>query len=145
MTKQLIYKDITKVLYMMNTFDIRFLTHKGDWIVSIETSIGHSHTVDFEDAYKPAINHTVYSRRNGKINCYKTFEFRVHPDDVAKFEPASGDVCKGMALVEQSCVLYNFVVPINKENQFRIERIDYIRERDGKAWLSPCEVRDATD
>lgn len=68
--------------------------------------------------------------------------FRVHPDDVAKFDPASGDVCKGLALVEQSCILYNFVVPINKENQFRIERVDYIRERGGKEWLSPDEVRD---
>lgn len=126
--KALIYKDITKVLYMMKNHGIRFLYANGE-------------DIHFECNYEEILE-----------NAWETFQytpFWVHPEDVAKFEPINGDLVTGLWNVdgdtewspscgyEESIPVREFIYDSDEDMQ-----VDKIFARKGVAWLSPCEVRD---
>lgn len=123
MTKQLIYKDITKVLYMMGNH------------VGVD---GKPLRFEYQDDAGKWVGFLIQC-----VLCdYETFtsiETRVHPDDVPVFEPKDGDY-GFMRKPEESKNTSN-LQPYGDHSVTRNHGFATIK-RAGKEWLPPCEIRE---
>jgi hypothetical protein len=131
---ELIYTDITKVLYMMknhvgvNDKPLRFECYSEEVVMWINC---------------PYFANALFLDGN---------TFRVHPDDVAVFNPRNEDKVwdKKSEIYGQ---FYEFLtgylivvtLPHGCLEEFCTESDDFsnviVRERNGKEWLSPCEIK----
>lgn len=122
MTKELIYTDITKVLYMMRNHGIRFECFNRYWGTWTEVTL---------------------MKLIKSAEAYYSDKFRVHPDDVAKFDFKEGDLVEGESFEPTGCCEPHCVSFFYYPKQLaRDEKATKILERDGKEWLSPDKVRD---